>query len=510
MRIRSIIIAVVLSLLPFNTALAQGPKAGTKCPLEGFTQNEGQTTFTCVKVGKKLRWKKVVQKIVKYDVTQTYSTDDGYKDNLIAGPCGEDPLVPAEWVAMQNFSKQYGGCGGQLRIAKYELGAQRPKSQFDSASNFSNLTSCRITVVGDWDRTGLDTNPNPWRKERAYPGPNTVIQLIPIYSEDSAKPVNSPEVDYGKYLRYLKEWIDYSSDFGSDTKFQIPNSYMKFDTKIEDYNLYHPVSWETPGHVKFNSDVISTVDSLIDFSGVHIGIIVAPPGTDAKIMQQAALGSFQTSEGKVPVGFSQFADIPSNPRGSQYRGLTHPFWWIHEAYHAGFGFDDRYGDMKLDPKTEYGMGWWTMMTPWGGDLSIWEKWVLGFVKDSQFQCRAGSNTTTHWIAPSSVRTKESKAVVIPISSTKVVVVESIRAAGLYYKHPTETQGALVYDIDLQRIEHGMSMKLALPKNRVPTSNQFFLSGAALKKGDYTEVLGYKITLIESGTFGDVVKVEKVS
>ena len=129
------------------------------------------------------------------------------------------------------------------------------------------------------------------------------------------------------------------------------------------------------------------------------------------------------------------------------------------------------------------------MTPWGGDLSIWEKWVLGFVKDSQMQCRSGNGATTHWIAPSSVKTKESKAVVIPLSQTKAIVVESIRSAGLYYKHPEEIVGALVYDIDLERIDHGMSMKLGLPKNRTATSAQFFLSGATLKKGDHTIIDG---------------------
>ncbi len=509
MRLRIIALLSIFSMISTAPIMAAGPKAGSKCPLEGFVQSEGSKTFTCTKVGKKLKWKKTSKDAIKYDISKTYSTDDGYFDNIVGGPCAEDPLVPEEWKAMQEFSRKYGGCGGQLRIAKYELGTKRPATIYDPASNFQDISQCKLTITKDWDRTGLDTNPNSWRKERAYPGPNTVIQLIPIYSEDSAKPKNSPQKDYEKYLRYLKEWIDYSSDFGSDTKFRIPDQYIKFDKNIADYNLYHPVSWETPGHVRFNKDVIETVDPAIDFKGANIGIIVSPPGTDAKIMQQAALGSFQTSEGLVPVGFSQFADIPSNPYGSTYRGLTHPFWWIHEAYHAGFGFDDRYGDMKLNINTEYGMGWWTMMTPWGGDLSIWEKWVLGFVKDSQMQCRSGNSVTTHWIAPSSVKTKESKAVVIPLSQTKAIVVESIRSAGLYYKHPEEIVGALVYDIDLERIDHGMSMKLGLPKNRTATSAQFFLSGATLKKGDHTIIDGYKISVVESGTYGDVVKVEKI-
>ena len=507
MRYRILIFSLLLNFLVQPSSIASGPKAGSACPAEGFTQTEKSITYVCKKVGKKLKWKKAGGASVKYDFTKTYSTDGGYLDNLMGGPCGEDPFVPTEWKEMQNFSIKYGGCGGQLRIAKYELGLKRPVTKYDPASKFSELSKCKISI--DMDKTGLATNVHPWRKERSHPGPNSVIQLIPIYSEDSAKPINSPSKDYGKYLRFMKEWIDYSSDFGSDVQIRIPDQYIKFNGKIADYNLFHNAPWDAPNHVKFNNDVIATVDGLIDFKNATIGIVVAPSGTDAKVIQQAGIGAFQTNEGKVPVGFSQFGDIPTNPFASPYRGLTAPYWWLHESYHAGFGFDDRYGDMRRDINTEYGMGWWTLMTPWGGDLSVWEKWILGFVQDSQFQCHDGSNLTTHWIAPSSVRTKESKAVVIPISNTKAVVIESIRGGGLYYKHPREVHGVLVYDIDLQRIEHGMAMKLSLAKNRQTTSNQFFLSGAALKSGDYTEILGHKITILESGTFGDVVKVEKI-
>jgi hypothetical protein len=172
--------------------------------------------------------------------------------------------------------------------------------------------------------------------------------------------------------------------------------------------------------------------------------------------------------------------------------------------------DDHYGDTKWDVKTEHGMGWWTMMTPWGGDLSIWEKWLLGFVHDSQIQCKSDSSESTHWIAPSSVRTKESKAVVVSISNTKVVVLESIRAAGLHYKVPSNAQGVLVYEIDTTKSEHGMGMKLSLPSSRPVTneSKPFFLAAASLKKGESTTSNGYVFTVLDAGTFGEVIKISK--
>lgn len=501
------IISLFLTLATFPVNAAA--KAGAKCTKAGITSVASSKTYTCVKSGGKLKWSigvSTTTKIVR-DIKATYSTDGGYLDNIIGGPCAPDPLVPLEWQEMQSFAITINGCAGQLRIAKYNLGNLRPTFTYQLASEFSQVAPCKISFQNA--RSGL-SHGDQWRIQKRHPGPNSIIQLIPIYAEDTTKPKNTPSKDYSKFLEYMKDWIDYSTDFDSNVQLRIPNEYIKFPNKIEPYKLYHPVNWDTPGHVKFNKDVISTVDPIIDFTGANIGIVVAPPGTDASIMQQAALGSFQTNEGQVEVAFSEFGDVPSNPRGSSYSGLTQPFWWIHEAYHVGYGLDDHYGDSKSDISTEYGMGWWTMMTPFGGDLSVWEKWLLGFVQDSQIQCVPNNKSTITWIAPSSVKTKESKAVVIPVSATKVIVAESIRPAGLHYKVPQQIEGVLVYEIDLTKSDHGMGMKLSLPTNRQVRSYPFFLGGAPLKKSDVTISNGYEISVIESGTFGDVIKVQKLN
>jgi hypothetical protein len=154
------------------------------------------------------------------------------------------------------------------------------------------------------------------------------------------------------------------------------------------------------------------------------------------------------------------------------------------------------------------MGHLTLMTPWGGDLTTWEKLRLGFMRESQVQCKSDSTTSTHWIAPSTVQTTESKAVVIPISPTKVVAIESLRPGGLFYKHPVQSQGVIAYEIDLTQDGHGLGMKLSLPIGRKVESNALFMASAPLKQGESTINNGYKITVVESGTFGDVIKVEK--
>jgi M6 family metalloprotease-like protein len=519
-------LVLLLHLSLLNTPAFSAPKEGSKCTILGQTKNSKGQKFTCLKSGKNLVWSKGIptkqkndspsnlpNKSRAIDVKQIYSTDDGYYDN-ISGPFAYDPNFPKEWIEVQqSFIKNQGTTGpfGQVRLAKYKLGLARPTATFEPSKNYDKTDLCKIS--SSQNRNALSFY-NANLSQKKHPGPNSIIQLIPIYAQDTAKPVNSPSQDYLKYLSLIKEWIDYSSDFGSNAEVRIPDRYIEFPNKIEQYKLTHPVSWNTPGHVRFNQDVISTVDPVIDFTGANIGIVVAPAGTDATIMQQAALGSFNTSEGYVASASSQFATLATNMNKSEFAVLGQPFWWIHELFHVGYGLDDHYGDGKNNVNGEYGMGWWTLMTPFGGDLSVWEKWQMGFIQDSQIQCVVNPQSSFHWIAPASVQTQESKAIIIPISPTKVVVVESIRPAGLHYKIPQSLQGVLVYEIDLTKSDHGMGMKLSLPTNRAVSSNPFafgfFLGDAPLRKGDRTTSNGLQIQVVETGNFGDVVKVEKVS
>jgi hypothetical protein len=108
-----------------------------------------------------------------------------------------------------------------------------------------------------------------------------------------------------------------------------------------------------------------------------------------------------------------------------------------------------------------------------------------------------------------VSTKKAKAVIIPLDSKRVVVLESIRAAGLYYKNPIHAQGLLAYVVDLNKTDHGFGFSLIYPKNRKVDIPPFFMSAAPLQIGESVEFEKVKITVIEAGNFGDVVEVSSV-
>jgi hypothetical protein len=527
------LVALIIPMVLVASNSYAAVKAGSTCSKAGIKSVSAGKTYTCVKSGKKLVWNKgelipvakpspaptasasaapvAKPEVVKVDFSKTFSTDQGYYTDF-TDPCQWDSALDAKLMEIQQYFWNFNRCAGQIRINKYMLGSARPSSSFDSKSQFANTEPCKlVTPKGVQSNRGF-TTAEPGRNEsgalRKYPSPGAVIQLIPIYADDTAEPKNSPAEDYSAYLNLFKDWIDYSSDFGSNVELRIPSKYIKMDRKIAEFDLLHTNRTDSPSNVAFNKAVVSATDESIDFKGANIAIVVPPAGTSAGVMGQAAIGSLVTKEGTVGVAMSEFGLKASTPNASHYSGLGHPFYWLHEIFHAGYGFEDRYGDGKQNINSEYGMGWLTLMTPYGGDLTTWEKWILGFMKDPQIQCVDGKTQSTHWIAPSTVQTTESKAIVIKISPTKAIVVETIRPGGLYYKIPIQTQGALVYEVDLLQ-EHGMGMKLSLPAGRTVINKPFFMASYPLKQGEFTISNGYKITIVESGTFGDVVKVEKV-
>jgi hypothetical protein len=513
---------------------------GTKCSKIGSTATSGGKKYTCIKSGKKLVWNKGVA-VVKptptptptaaptptptptaaptptqsvapvIDYSKTYSTDDGYF-NEFNGPCAFDDNPPEEWKGFHDYYYQTYRCVGQFKLGKYSLGNLRPTSALTPKSIYMNPDLCKIetpdssNIAIGFERPG--TGRYNYREAVKYPSPKTIIQLIPMYGDDTSKPSKTPKQEYAKYLDFIKNWIEYSSDGDSKVELRYPENYIKMPGNIGDYKVSHTNNWDSPEHKRFNRDVVTAVDSVINFSGANIGIVVVPGGTDLDVLKQAALGGLQTNEGRVGFAMSAYPDTYFNPNKTQFANLAAPAWWIHELYHAGFGLEDHYGDDKQNVNTEYGLGWWSLISPTTGDLTIWEKWILGFTLDSQVQCVTNPGTTTHWIAPSSVKTSESKIVVIKTSNTKVIVLESIRPAGLYYKIPKASQGVLVYTVDLNVKERDIGMKLVLPKNRNPNKGPFFLAEAPLRVGETINSDGVTITIIESGTFGDVIKVEK--
>jgi hypothetical protein len=129
------------------------------------------------------------------------------------------------------------------------------------------------------------------------------------------------------------------------------------------------------------------------------------------------------------------------------------------------------------------------------ELLVWHRFLLGFLENSQIHCINSNEASTHWLVPVASAGKQLKGVVIPLNSTEAVIVESRRAIGFdtALSSSPDLLGAVVYTLDSK-----------VPYRRTPVKVV-----QVLKNNNSVVVSGYKITVLESGDFGDVVKVEKV-
>ena len=535
-----------LSLVTSQVSVA-AVTPGSKCTKAGATSTSNGKKYTCVKSGKKLIWNKGValpkpapvatstptptptpsptQTVAPTpivtptptptirDWAETRSTDLGYIYEYESG-CSIEKDLPPLLSKLQEATLSIQNCAGINRFAKYELGAMRPSSTLTSSATDLNIKQCQISVPNSsMNIKGFfnlfDENRLRYMNAIKIPGPKMTIQVVALYASDTSKPINSPKEDYGTYTDFVADWAKYSSDGESAIEVRYTNNYIEFPNKVSSYNIAHENRATSSDHVRFAKDMISAVDSQINFSGAEMIIVVVPPGTPLASFQQGSLRDLVTNEGTIRIGTTQYPYTLENLKSVKFPSFLIPFWWLHELYHSGIGLDDHYGDTKWNVETDYGLGRWTLMTPDGGDLSGWEKWFIGFLTDSQVHCINPIEPTVRWIAPSSVKTKEKKLIVVPISQTKGIVIESIRPAGLYYKIQKTSAGVLMYEIDLSVDNHGSGMKLLLPTNRNPNLPPFFLSQATFRQGESVVSNGYRITIMESGDFGDVVKVEKI-
>ena len=87
------------------------------------------------------------------------------------------------------------------------------------------------------------------------------------------------------------------------------------------------------------------------------------------------------------------------------------------------------------------------------------------------------------------------------------------AAGFNLKIPEVAEGALVYLVDTSITAHGRGVNVLRPASRSTSPYvrpDFVLADAPLKMGESITSNGFKISVVEAGQFGDVVKVEKLA
>jgi M6 family metalloprotease-like protein len=503
------IIAIFLSLFLIvlggvNNSFAAA-KAGAICTKIGNTSNASGKKYTCIKSGKKLIWDKGIN-------PSSAST----KPVSFSSFCDPDPLVSAEWKNLQDWALKNNTCVYSFRYVPGLTNFEIPKQALTEVSALKNVESCKLTNVGNnsGNRRGFPMNQNFIPSKRAN------IQVLAVSFKD-APDSDNPMIEHAAEINLFTETLKNISDPEVNPVVRKVDKYIQLPKNVEDYKLYEHL----PNTDLFANDVISAWDPAIDFTDIDYVLIFAPNTLYIQQFNRAIINKFITSEKRIwaaTVAGPLLSD--GTNRNSQYEGMTQNKWLpgmpaalIHEGIYHVMGLDDHLAnEMYLSPFeanpsdwNELGSGMWGNMSGMQGELLAWDKWTVGFIADSQVRCASADLTSTHWLKPSTSKGLFEKLLVIPLSTTSGIMVESRRSTGYNYKYPIASEGALVYTVDTTDTRHGYGLYVKPPKQRAENrfGNGFSRGDAALKKGESVIVSGVKISILDSGDFGDVVKVE---
>lgn len=495
----AISIALVLSL-GITPSHAAAPKSGASCTKIGQQQFASGKQYTCVAKGSKKVWNSG-QVIAKY-------TPKGYA----GGRCEKDSLVKSgQGAQIQNYLAKIGICVKAMRIPESTLGLSKPKAELTDLSALASASMCKIENAeksNSWKGFPPASRTQEFKTKR-HPSPKTVMQIVPIYSVDAPMGKGSPSEDYKFYFDFIKQYFNYIDDSGGTFELRVPDSYIKFPKAIGNYGITHGVDNDLAQN--FVNDVVAAVDPLFDFKQITYTLIVVPAGTPSEILGQQGFGAAKSSDGLVTnISTAQPATLTVAENNTKTRNMVMPTMWLHEFYHPGLNLGDNHAGDSFEYDDERGMGDWGLMSRNNGDLLAWQKWILGFVIDEQVRCVMPTSSVSYsWIAPSSMKTQKSKLVVVPLTKNKAIVVESIRATGLHYRLKSPSLGALAYIVDAGDTRHTYGYSVLYPDKRKPKFVTNLMEDAPLKVGESLTYEGVRITNVEWGEFGDVIKVEPV-
>ena len=524
---------VNLLIIPANSAV----KYGNKCAKAGQTSIASGKKFTCIKSGKKLIWNKGVT-LPKPAATPTLSisptptptsaltptptpipsltpvpevtyTASNYPFRY---PCEKDPFVPPQWAEYQEFAIKTLGCAMPLRFLDVSLPNSSPATSLTPNSERNPVAICKIPDV--FVRTTQGTNNNVGHRTSWKFAGDLTIPVIPVQFTDFGTN-KTPREDYDKYLEYFKEMFYKISDGNTRITFKVPDEYIQLGVSLKSFDTGQqissgPWSWRKLDIKRLEQIVYSKADQTTNFTGIKMTLLLFPLSVpDDYIAHHPTfrMDRVQTNEGVVD---STYIMPPANMNSrADFYGVE-PFLHLHEFFHANGMLSDHLGDAGIGGSF-YGMGNWGNMSGVRLDHLTWDKWLSGMLADSQVICAKSTGSATYWVKPATYFGQFEKLLVIPLSSTKVIAVESQRRGGMNFKLSKDSFGALVYSLDVMDTRYDGGFDVIRPKSRTTTvkDGPFIYYDAPLKLNESVEIWGYRISVVEAGDFGDVVKVEKL-
>ena len=454
-------LTIAMSLLLLGTSFGAQPtsaaSSGGKCSKAGLMQNTKGISYTCVRIGKLLKWSPKTSASSK-------SSQDAYVQPSL-------PSENAEQCKLKDQSAQ------RLQYGALLAGFPTIEKNFEKSGTFK-------------------------------------VAFIPIDFSDQVGE-SDPVGRFKDQMKLFTDYYDMVSEGKVKFEWQMYNGWVRVPGSISTYSLA-----QSGDNYSIATAGLAAADPVVDFTGVRAVYFVLPKAQTAiRESVQGFLhgpfgssGGFQTAEARI-VNFALAGNYFDQPNKTVWS------YWAHETGHM-FPFPDLYdqtgqhGAVDL-PIPGGPFSGFDMMANQDGPsrtLSSWLRFIEGWLSDSQVFCKSLDSLTSFQIMlnPINNRTAGFKTVMVRTSDSRLVVIESRRPSSFDCPAGNRT-GVLVYTVDT-RISHGEGIQhLVAPAGRGLT-NEYGCGvppqyDAMMIAGDSVAVDGVKVRVVKSGTY-DTVEVSR--
>ena len=432
-----------------STAVVSAATAGGKCSKVGQTQKTKGVIYICKKTGTKLVW-------AKSTAGKGAST----------GPVITAPSTSSSTTA--------------------------PATTGNSAST----AACKLPVA---DGRG-DVSIGGWPRITERSKTNGTVNATVIMVDFSDAPATmTPQAAFAKISGATATFSEVS--YGQlNYAF---NPQYKWYRMSKPSTQYAPLTQSFNTHRAYIAEAAALADSEVDFSSTDSIVILSNP--DARGLGMAG-PAFAAIRGN---GLTLDGKYISNGTTSAYDlNYWKSIWLNHEITHT-MGLVDVYAATRENAANNYDghryVGEFSYMgfSSFEGNapgLFAFERWNLGWLDDSQIVC-SSAKEISQLITP--VQSAGGiKAVIVPLSRTKALVVESRRAIGLDSK--IAKTGALVYIVD-SSVQSGYGPVKIYPSS-VSTDPRYLQAPRAV--GESVTVEGITVSVTSATSAGDTVSIKR--
>ena len=345
------------------------------------------------------------------------------------------------------------------------------------------------------------------RPEGFLPAEGTVAALMLFVEFANVKITEDIRDEARSYYEEFSDFMDLQSGGRQAWEFSVPDRVFSIDKNSDVYGAdFSDPNFGNPDFQSYFQDAVDAADPYVDFSMFDVVYVIPPKQIGSSISYGPSFpnlseGYITSDEGSIKAGATAGNDSRLGNNSEPWAWLAHETGHLYGLMHPlnEQGLTDEFGRAS---QSDVSLELWDLMT-WmrspSPDFWGWSKFWIGWLSDSQVYCASktsiGDGVTIHLtFSDRDQLADEVSFVVVPLTSTKALAVESRNLSG-------ETR-TLVQEINVDRGEREGQIQIVPANDR---KVEGWLDGA-LALGESIVHEGLEVTVLGQTADGVVVEI----